>query len=162
MRVGLISDTHDNHDRTRTALELIDQREPALLVHAGDLVSGSTVPFFEGYRVYLARGNVDKVGSIEAAIEERGLDITYGVKHDVHAGDAMIGVIHGDDERRLEGMINSGAYDLVVHGHTHTFRDEQVGATRVVNPGAVHRAKTPSVAVWDSETGELERVELPV
>lgn len=161
MRVGLISDTHDNTDRTERALSILEQQEASVLVHAGDLVSGELVPLFDGWRVWLARGNVDRPRSIREAIEAHQADIAYDVKHEVQAGKATIGVIHGDDAGRLEGMINSGAFELVVHGHSHTFRDERIGATRVVNPGAVHRAKTPSVCVWDVEEDALERLEIP-
>ncbi len=161
MRVGLISDTHDNTPRTREAISLLEDRAPELLLHAGDLNTGALVPLFEGWRVFLAEGNVDRPTSIRDAIVEHGVEMHYDAVHHVEAGPARIGLIHGDDAGRLEGMINSGAFDLVVHGHTHEFRDERVGQTRVVNPGAVHRAKTPSVCVWDAETDELERLEIP-
>lgn len=160
MRIGLISDTHDNRSRTEQALARLAEREPELLLHAGDLASGAMVPLFDGWRVLLAQGNVDRVRSIRGAIEEHGVEIAYDVKHELDAGAARIGVIHGDDAGRLEGMVNSGAFDLVVHGHTHTFRDERLGATRVVNPGAVHRASPPSVCLYDAAEDALERIEL--
>lgn len=158
MRLGLISDTHDNRSRTRKALRLLDEAGAEALVHAGDLNTGKLVPLFEGWRVWLARGNVDHSTQIGSAIDEHGVDISYGLRHEIEAGSARVGVIHGDDGSRLESIINAGVFDLVVHGHTHTFRDERIGETRVVNPGAVHRASPPSVCVWDTEEDELERL----
>lgn len=160
MLLGLLSDTHDNRDRTRTALRLFEERGADALVHAGDLNTARLVPAFEGWRVWLARGNVDHPTRIRETIEGTDASIAYGVRHEIDAGDARVGVIHGDDEARLQGMVNAGAFDLVVHGHTHEFRDERVGDTRVVNPGAVHRASTPSVCLWDAGADELERLEL--
>lgn len=161
MRVGLMADTHDNSERTRMGLKLLDKHDPELILHAGDLNTGASVALYDGWRVLLAEGNVDKVRDIRRAIREHDVDVHYDVMHELPLDDATIGLIHGDDEGRLEGMINAGAFDLVVHGHTHGFRDETFGDTRVVNPGALHRAKTPSVCVWDSETDELTRVEVP-
>jgi putative phosphoesterase len=160
MLVGLISDTHDDRERTERALELLDERAPEAILHAGDLNTGELVSLFGRHWTWLAQGNMDRPDAIRDAIEESGADISYGVKHDVDVGEATIGLIHGDDEGRLQGMIESGAYELVVHGHTHEFRDERVGSTRVVNPGAVHRASTPSVCVYNVEEDTLERLEL--
>lgn len=160
MRLGLIADTHDNRDRTRTALRLLDEADAEVLLHAGDLNTARLVPLLEGWRVYLAQGNVDHPTRIQKAIDDHDVDVTYGVRHEVEAGGARVGVIHGDDQARLDGMVNAGAFDLVVHGHTHKFRDERVGDTRVVNPGAVHRASPPSVCVYETERDELERLVL--
>lgn len=160
MRLGLISDTHDNRKRTHRALELLADSDAEILLHAGDLNTDALVPLFDGWRVLLARGNVDRPRAIREAIDEHDATIDYDVTHEVEAGDARIGLVHGDDEPRLEGMINSGAFDLVVHGHTHTFRDERIGSTRVVNPGALHRARPPSFCFYETSTDELERVEI--
>lgn len=158
MRLGLISDTHDNRARTRRALSLLENADAEAMVHAGDLNTAKLVPLFDGWRMWLAQGNVDHPTQIQSAIDEHDVDVSYDVRHDVQAGSARVGLIHGDDEGRLRGMIDSGAFDLVVHGHTHAFRDERLGDTRVVNPGAVHRASPPSVCVWDTEEDELERL----
>lgn len=160
MLVGLISDTHDNMDRTTAALGLFEDHEPERLLHAGDLTSGRLVPFFVGWQVDLAEGNVDAPGSIQEAIGTHEVDMRYAVKHELDLDGAHVGLIHGDDKQRLQGMVNSGAFDLVVHGHTHTFRDTTIGRTRVVNPGAVHRSSAPSVCLYDTRTGELERLQL--
>lgn len=160
--MGLLSDTHDNRERAERAIQRLDERAPEAILHAGDLTTGKLVPLFEGHWTWLAEGNMDHPGSIRDAIQATGVDLTYGVRHEVEVGDASIGLIHGNDKGRLQGMIESGAFDLVVHGHTHEFRDERVGSTRVVNPGAVHRASTPSVCIYNVEEDTLERIELEV
>ncbi len=158
MLLGLISDTHDNGSRTRRALELLEDHDPHRLLHAGDLSTGEMVPLFEGWRVHLAQGNVDRAKDIQQAIEAQGARIAYSDSHALEVDGCRIGVVHGDDGARLEGMINSGAFDLIVHGHTHTFRDQTVGSTRVVNPGAVHRSSAPSVCLYDTQVDELTRL----
>jgi predicted phosphodiesterase len=37
--------------------------------------------------------------------------------------------------------------DLLLHGHSHRMRNERVGRTRVVNPGALHRAAVRTVGI---------------
>jgi putative phosphoesterase len=158
MRLGLLSDTHDNASRTKQALALLDERDAQVLVHAGDLNTEKLVSLLDGWQVWLARGNVDHTSRIRSAIEEHDGRVEYGVRHEIDAAGTRVGVIHGDDEGRLQGMISAGVFDVVVHGHTHEFRDERAGSTRVINPGAVHRAATPSVCLYDAAADELERI----
>lgn len=160
MLVGLISDTHDNKDRTQRALKRIDEHAPHALLHAGDLHSGVMVPLFDRRWTWLAQGNMDHAESIRQAISEHDVDIMYGETHEIQIAEKNIGLIHGDEHARLEGMINSGAFDIIVHGHTHSFRDETIGDTRVINPGAVHRASPPTVCLYDLDTDELTRIEI--
>lgn len=53
-----------------------------------------------------------------------------------------------------------GGADVLLHGHTHVPRDEKIGRTRVLNPGAVGKANkgAPPSYAWldiDEETGSL-------
>lgn len=45
--------------------------------------------------------------------------------------------------------------DYVLHGHTHTQRDEKIKAIRYINPGALHRANPKTVATLDTATDTL-------
>ncbi|RLS46748.1 MAG: metallophosphoesterase, partial [Planctomycetota bacterium] len=46
--------------------------------------------------------------------------------------------------------------DYLLHGHTHVCRDERHGATRIINPGALHRASEFTVALLDTDSDELQ------
>jgi predicted phosphodiesterase len=48
-----------------------------------------------------------------------------------------------------------------VHGHTHERRDERRGGTRIVNPGALHRAPAFTVAVLVPSEDRLDFLEVP-
>jgi putative phosphoesterase len=160
MLVGLVSDTHDNRERTRRAVDLLEERGADALLHAGDVTSPDVIEgLLDGWRAWVAVGNMDRnPDGLVAAGERCSPTIPVDATHDVTVGSARIGLVHGHDRGRLDGMVDAGAFDLVVHGHTHEFRDETVGSTRIVNPGAVHRASTPSVCVYDTDEGVLERL----
>jgi len=51
--------------------------------------------------------------------------------------------------------------DFLLHGHSHQVRDEVVGATRVVNPGALFRAARYTVALLDPVANEVTWIEIP-
>ena len=47
------------------------------------------------------------------------------------------------------------------HGHTHTALDARRGKTRVINPGALHRAAEYTVALLDTDTDTLTFYPVP-
>jgi len=51
----------------------------------------------------------------------------------------------------------------VIHGHSHLHRDERLGATRVINPGALGglRREPRSVAVLDVAADLLRFIPVP-
>ncbi|MCS7046603.1 MAG: metallophosphatase family protein, partial [Gemmataceae bacterium] len=71
-----------------------------------------------------------------------------------------LGFLHGDDPGLLRDLIASEAFAYVFHGHTHARRDHRNGPTRIINPGALHRARPRSFAVLEVVSGALEFVDL--
>ena len=78
----------------------------------------------------------------------------------LHAG-KRFWVNHGTSLRLLNQAIESQRYDYVLHGHTHEERNEVVGISRVINPGALYSAERYSIAFLQPETGLVEFVEIP-
>ena len=48
----------------------------------------------------------------------------------------------------------------MIHGHTHRQADRREGRTRIINPGALHRAATKTVAILDTVEDELHFLEI--
>ena len=51
--------------------------------------------------------------------------------------------------------------DWLLHGHTHQVRDERIGRTRIINPGALQRARRYTVGLLDTESDSLDVLEIP-
>ena len=49
-------------------------------------------------------------------------------------------------------MLDNESIDVIFHGHSHETRDEMVKNTRCINPGALHRAKSYTVATFDTQS----------
>ena len=59
-------------------------------------------------------------------------------------------------------LAQTGLYDLVFYGHDHLAHDEEIGPTRLFNPGELMgRLGTSTFAILDLATGATERVEVP-
>jgi len=137
MRIGIISDTHDDQGNVRRAVEIFKTHHVEYVLHAGDVTSPSTISLFTeipGCRVIAVHGNCDTERlSLRAAVEAVGGEMQDGIYTGHLDGRAiyMTHIPHG-----VEPAMRSGEYDLVVYGHTHQQDIRRVGKTLVVNPGA--------------------------
>ena len=159
MRIAILSDTHSRTPTIERALELIAERNLNLILHCGDIEDDDAVRLFPAH-THFVFGNCDhdRTG-IRRAIGGIGATLYEPFGHIEVAGKTL-GFVHGDDAGLLRDLIQSGAFAYVFHGHTHTRRDEQIGSTRVINPGALQRARPKTFAVLDVATGEMETVEV--
>ncbi len=162
MKIGILSDTHNQADTTRRALDILRERGATRLIHCGDITSPAIVDLFAGWEVAFVYGNMDHHRpALESAIAQLG-QASIGHVLSVELGGARIAACHGDDEKLLRELIGGGLYDYVLHGHTHTRRDELVGSTRVINPGALGgtRRQSRSGCILEPEARMVTFVEV--
>lgn len=161
MLIAVVSDTHGQVQYTVEAIREIEQRNPDLVLHCGDIGRPAVVPLFIGRNTRFVFGNVDDPELLRAAIADAGLACD-GLFGEIVAEGKRIAFLHGHDEYRLQATIRDGRYDLVCHGHTHRRRWERIGDTWVLNPGAIFRASPHSMAFIKLPDLTAEFVDLPV
>ena len=159
--IGLISDTHDNTEAIKKAVKIFKDNRVDLVIHCGDLVCPLCLKLFDGLNVFIVRGNCD--GEIPGL--KKRLDEIKGHYFDnlgeVHLNDKQVAFTHGNDEMILSKLIDSKRFNYVFHGHTHMKRDERVGKTRVINPGALFMpVAEKTIALLDIEKDKLQFVEV--
>lgn len=158
--IAVISDTHEQESLMKKAAALIKERNPKFVVHCGDIVSPPVLENFKGLRMKIVFGNNDgeKKGlvamSSSLGFEEPQEELEFELEG------KKFYVYHGHDKAKLDEHVNSGQYDYVLTGHTHKKRDETVGKTRVINPGALFRCNPYTFAFLDAVQNELEYVEV--
>jgi putative phosphoesterase len=148
MRIGILSDTHDQRARTAAAVQLLAAEGAEVLIHCGDLTSPDLVYECSMLPCYFVFGNNDfDEAGIRRAIGE--IDGTcLGRSGELSLGGKRIAVTHGDsthEMRRLSGQ----RPDYLLYGHSHKLADNREGPTRFINPGALHRAVQWTVALLD-------------
>lgn len=152
MKIGVISDTHDNLPMIRKAVELFNREGVGYVLHAGDFISAFTGECFsglnakfegvfgnnDGEKLFLKK-RYENVGEIHEDYFEVVLD-----------GKRIV-VMH--QPKFLEVLASSNAYDLVIYGHTHRI-DIRQGPPLVLNPGECGGWLTEhcTVAVVDLQT----------
>jgi putative phosphoesterase len=158
MQIGILSDTHSRYQTVERALQLLQERKVNTVLHCGDIEDADTVWLFHGFTTHFVFGNCDTERvSLRQAIHGIGEKLHEPFGHLVF-DDVKIGFTHGDDPKLLRDLENSGQFDFVFHGHTHQAADRMVGKTRVINPGALHRARPKTFVVLDLASGEVEPI----
>ncbi|MGL4549745.1 MAG: YfcE family phosphodiesterase [Gemmataceae bacterium] len=154
MKIGVLSDTHDQVERVYRALALFRDAGVQTLLHCGDITDPATVRAFTGWTAHFVYGNCDwnRAGLAEA-IAAIGATNHERFGH-LEVEGVALAFLHGDDADLFDAVKNSGAYAFVFHGHTHVAHDRAAGPMRVINPGALHRAARKSVLVLDLPSGE--------
>ncbi len=134
MKIAIISDTHDNLPNIKKAVEIINDKNTDLVIHAGDYVSPFTAKEFkelscemigvfgnnDGDRIMLLKkfeGIAEIKDLIVKEIEGRKIFVTHGV-----------------NENAVKNAFHFG-FDIVIFGHTHKLLVEEKEGRLLINPG---------------------------
>lgn len=158
MQIAILSDTHNRRDMVALALAELQRRDVRTVIHCGDIEGPEIVELFAGLDAHFVFGNCDT----EKTLLSDAMARTGAILHEKYGHLALDGknlaFLHGHESTLMEEVLSSEYYDYLFHGHTHVARDEKVGRTRVINPGALQRARMKTFVILDLETGEAESV----
>jgi predicted phosphodiesterase len=163
VRVGIVADTYDNRDGLRQLLDRLLVGGARWLFHCGGLGSASLVDLLKPWRLYMVAGERERDrAAIEAALQRNRLQALLSTELTVTLEGARIGLCRGDNLALVNRWAKSGDFDYIFHGHTLRRRDEMVGRTRVINPGALGgpRYQSRSGCLLDLMSGELKVIEI--
>ena len=138
MKIGIISDIHDNVWNLRAALEMVMDSE--VLICCGDLCSPFIVDLMAGgfpNRIHIVFGNNDgdQYRITNNAARYHGRVLIHGEFAELKVGGKRFAVNHYPKIAR--SFAESGDYDVVCYGHNHVYRVEDVDNTLLINPGAI-------------------------
>jgi len=161
MLLGVVSDTHGQRTYTQNAVRMLEELGVEIVIHCGDIGSAEIVPLFANWPTHFVLGNVDYevVDEIEAAIQSAG-QFFHGPFGSLELAGRKIAFLHSDDAKCFRSTITSGEWDLVCYGHTHIAKDEWVGDTLVLNPGALYRAYPHTLAIVELPTRKVTSVKV--
>ena len=156
MRIGILSDTHNQLERTHRAVESLMREGAEVLIHCGDLSQSEIIGICSVKPSYFVFGNhdSDNVPALLLAAKEFGAAcLEWGGV--VELGGKRVGVTHGHMRIDVKRVLAQGP-DYLLFGHSHIANDYRDGTVRRINPGALHLAEKFSVALLDLERDALE------
>ncbi|MBF0417173.1 MAG: metallophosphoesterase [Magnetococcales bacterium] len=163
MKIGVISDSHDHMEHMARALARFRERGVTRILHAGDIVCPATILAMNGFEVAAVFGNNDgeRAGLMRTMTKIHGRLEGEFLELDAPGGMGRMALYHGTTSGLRDALIASGAYRLVVTGHTHRVVNERRGATLVLNPGSLHGfGKRATAMIYDDDTHSAELLEL--
>ena len=162
MKIGLISDTHDNIPTCNKLIPHFLNEKIEVLIHCGDIISPFMkrvfIPLHDaGVKMYGVIGNND--GEIPGLMKNLGTIMTLTPDFfELEFDNKTFLVIHHLPEKLVQSTAIAGKFNYIVLGHLHEKRDEKIGKTRVINPGEAcgYLSGTASIAVLDTEVDSLK------
>lgn len=160
MKIGLISDTHGDIKAWQELSTFL--RELDLVVHAGDvLYHGIFNPILESYKplllaeeinrfpvpLYISRGNCD------SDVDQLALNYPLASPYLLLRLEELTLLVHHGhifSEKELLELAKKWKVNLVVSGHTHSYRLKKENGVLLVNPGSPSlpkENKPPTIAI---------------
>jgi uncharacterized protein len=149
MIIGILSDTHDRAAAMTAGIETLKQAGATYFIHCGDIGQQRCIDLLAGLPSAFVFGNTD-FDRASLSRYAASIDVPcYGNLASLELDGKKIAVIHGDDFRLKQKLIDEQQHDYLFQGHTHIKDDRRVGRMRLINPGALHRASEKTVATLD-------------
>jgi hypothetical protein len=160
MRIGILSDSHDHADAMKLAVKVLVANGAEYLIHCGDVGAPEMLDHLAGIPSAFVWGNND-FDRAEMVRYANRLDITcMGNSGELELDGKLFFVLHGDDDRAKQQAIAEQRFDYLLQGHTHVPASQRIGKTRVINPGALYRARQKTVALLNTQTDALQFMSL--
>ena len=132
MLLGIISDTHDNMDQLRKAVDLFNKRKVEHVIHAGDYTSPFTFSVLNELKCSFTGifGNND---GDKLLLQKMSSERIFNQPHIFELNGKKIILIH--EQHIVDALADSGHYDIIIYGHTHKPEIRNVRNTLIINPG---------------------------
>lgn len=161
MKVGLLSDTHDQFEAAATAMRVLRDAGAQAFLHAGDVGSERIIDLLAGETSGFVWGNNDSDRSRLARYSENVGVKCFDVLGEITLQGKLLAITHGDDHRLIDRVLKEQRHHYLITGHTHIKSDRRIGRVRRINPGALHRAREKTVAILDLDRDELKFLSVP-
>ncbi|HEY7088521.1 MAG TPA: YfcE family phosphodiesterase [Tepidisphaeraceae bacterium] len=158
--VGILSDTHDRLETTIAGLEALRSAGAGFYIHCGDVGSEMILDQLAGLKAALVWGNNDwDRRGLSRYAEHLGIQVLPSLG-ELELQRKRFAIMHGDDGKLVRKVLDGQEHDYLLLGHSHVASDKKFGRVRVINPGALHRAATKSVALLDPAADQLRYIRI--
>jgi len=161
MKIGIISDTHDNLTQINKAVKIFNQEKVELVLHAGDFVSPFTFLEFKKLKCPL-KGVFGNNDGDKLYLQEKfkGIGELCPEPYQVNINQKSIIMLHKDG--LIDALAESQKYEVIIYGHTHRTDLHKIRKTLIINPGECGGwlSGKSTIALLDLENSETNIIEL--
>tara|TARA_B100000963_G_scaffold361806_1_gene399833 strand:- start:41236 stop:41727 length:492 start_codon:yes stop_codon:yes gene_type:complete len=136
MRIGVVSDTHNNLKNIDKIISLFNKEDISFVIHTGDITNASALEKFTQLNSKLigVYGNNDRN---EKGLKEVAKKYNFQFQEPpklLSLCKKNIAIFH-EPELIEDFLLKKEKIDIVIHGHTHRFRQEVKSDVLFFNPG---------------------------
>lgn len=161
MRVGVVSDTHNNLKNIDQIISLFNDEQITLVFHTGDITNPKSLEKFSTLNADLigVYGNNDRN---EVGLNDIALQNNFQFQEPpslITLCDKNIAIFHEPD-LIPNFLLENKEIDIVFHGHTHRYRYEIVNDVLLFNPGesaGMQKGKN-AIGIIDLDNLEARRI----
>ncbi len=136
MFIGVVSDTHNRSDHVKEIVNIFNEHKVELVIHTGDITNPQTLQCFQTLKCPL-KGVFGNNDLNEIGLEEICLKNNFDFKlppYVISLENKKIAIFHEPD--LISSLLEEQKdIDLVLHGHTHRYRNEDIEGVKYFNPG---------------------------
>jgi len=136
MILGVVGDTHNQLSNVEKIIDIFNEKNVSKVIHTGDITQAKTLDRFSRLNCPLigVYGNNDlEEKGLEDIAKKNGFNFCHPpllIKED----SKKIAIFHEPDN--IEDFLNKEpSIHLIIHGHTHRYRNEKIGKVKIINPG---------------------------
>ena len=171
MKIGIISDVHDNLRTLNLLLKQLKEVEKVdMLINCGDWDMPFTMRTYVGFdrpiKGVLGNGDPDiqkYLYQLQNTEMLKGEDIQINFRFlDLNLDGKRIGVFHGDEDCLNNVLLESQLFDVLCLGHDHQPKLQRDRKTLLINPGSLvgflaEKGNVPiTYALYDTQSGEAQ------
>ena len=135
MLIGVVSDTHNNSKNIEKIISLFNEESITTVFHTGDITNANSLEKFNklNSRLIGVFGNNDRN---ELNLKECAKQNNFLFKEPpalIEIENKKIAIFH--EPELIESFLEKNHADIVLHGHTHRYRNQRIRNTLIFNPG---------------------------
>ena len=161
MKVGVVSDTHNNLKNIETIIKLFNDEEVSLVIHTGDIANAKSLERFSQLKCKLVGvyGNNDRN---ELGLEEVALRNNFNFQQPprkLSLDHREIAIFHEPDKIEKFLSDNEGI-NIILYGHTHRYENSMKNEVLYFNPGesAGMQCGSNAIGILDLKNLEAKRI----
>lgn len=136
MLIGIVSDTHNNLKNIELIIDLFNNEDISLVIHTGDITNAQSLHKFSRLKCKLTGvyGNNDRN---EVGLKEVALKNSFLFKEPpniLSLNGKNLAIFH-EPEYIESFLLKNNNIDVILHGHTHRYRNEINNDILYFNPG---------------------------
>ena len=161
MQIGIVSDTHNNLKNIDTIISLFNKENVSFVIHTGDIANANSLNKFSQLNCKLigVYGNNDRNEKGLKEIANRNNFLFQEPPKLINLCNKNIAIFH-EPEDIDDFLTKNQKIDIVVHGHTHRYRNETKNGVLFFNPGesAGMYAGKNAIGILDLKSIETKRI----